>query len=182
MLPMKAIDSRRLRNAFVFLALLLLSAFTANANPVEIGDEPGPIFVFGMISAITVAILAAILAEAVCVTIILRKSRTPRFFILWLMGMHLVSYPIFLGLMALGRGISGITLLIMDEGLIVFLEGALIHVMCRMAPSRVESQPVPSPSKALLASFLGNICSAVVFPGLAVVIGLLAHLVGSESD
>jgi hypothetical protein len=65
------------------VAGLLLSAVSLKADPIVIGE--GPIFQPEIISKITLAILA----EAACILWMLRRRRTPRWFILWLMGMHL---------------------------------------------------------------------------------------------
>ena len=96
-----------------FLAVLLLSVVSLKANPIDI--TANPIFQFGTIFAITVAILL----EAVCIWLLLRRWRTPRLFILWLMGMHLLTYPVFLGLLWLAVGVHPALAAATGEGLIV---------------------------------------------------------------
>jgi len=140
-----------------FWAVLLLSAVSLKANPIDISQEPIP-------HAAIFLVAFAILAEAVCILLLLRRWRTPRFFILWLMGMHLLTYPAFLGLLWLSIGLHPALAVAMGEGLIVLIEGSLIYLMCRLAPSAKSGLPWPSVSKSLLASLVGNICSAVVFP------------------
>src|ERR1035438_3731674 len=100
MLTMKVVMPRRSRSPLVFLAGLLLSTFSVEADPIEIPGipmfEPGTMFAF----------TAAILIEAVCISLFFQRSRAPRFFILWLVGMHLVSYPLFLGVVQLCAGME----------------------------------------------------------------------------
>jgi hypothetical protein len=117
---------------------------------------------------VTVTVVLAILLEAVCIWLILRKWRHPRFFILWLMGMHLLTYPIFLGWLWLGYTVRPVVAATVGEGFIVLLEGALIYLMCRYLSSRKSQLAVPSLSRSLLASLAGNICSAAMFPVLMV--------------
>ncbi len=147
------------------LAVLLVSTVSLKANPVSIGA--GPIFQLGNLSAIIIALLI----ESLCVVLLLRRWRTPRLFLLWLMGMHLLTYPVFLGILWLLDGLHPALVVAMGEGLIVLLEGSLIYLMCRFAPSAKSEMPLPSVSKSLLASLAGNICSAVAFPLLMILVG-----------
>ncbi|MGA2280485.1 MAG: hypothetical protein ABSG80_09310 [Verrucomicrobiota bacterium] len=148
-----------------FLAVLLLSAVSLKANPAsERFDQLG--------TDITIAL--AILVEAICVLILLRRWRTPRLFILWLMGMHLLTYPLFLGFLWFSDGLHPAPAIAIGEGLIVLIEGGLIYLMCRFAPSAKSELPLPSVSKSLLASLAGNICSAVAFPLMMILFGLIA--------
>jgi hypothetical protein len=148
-----------------FLAVLLLSAVSLKADPIN--PASSPIFEFGTITSITLAILA----EAGCIMLLLRRWRTPRLFLLWLMAMHLVTYPIFLGLLWLSSGKPPVLSVAVGEGLVVLIEGSLIYLMCRFAPSAKSEMPLPSVSKSLLASLAGNICSAVAFPLLMILVG-----------
>ncbi len=140
-----------------FLAVLLLSAVSLKANPIAIPGGP-------VSHRVVFAVTLAILAEAFCVLLLLRRWRTPRLFILWLMGMHLLTYPLFLGFLWLSDGLHPALAVMMGEGLIVLIEGSLIYLMCRFVPSAKSERPLPSVSKSLLASLAGNICSAVAFP------------------
>jgi len=50
------------------------------------------------------------------------------------------------------------------EGLVVFVEGILIYLICRFAPPAKSELTAPSIAKCWLASFIGNICSVAAFP------------------
>lgn len=150
-----------------FLAVLLLSAVSLRANPIDITQEPIPNV------AIYLGILA-ILTEAVCILLLLRRWRRPRFFILWLMGMHLLTYPVFLGLLWLAEGVRPALAVATGEGLIVLIEGSLIYLMCRFLSSRKSELAMPSISRSLSASLVGNVCSAVAFPLLMMLYGWIA--------
>jgi hypothetical protein len=90
------------------------------------------------------------------------------------MAMHLVTYPIFLGLLWLSSGKPPVLSVGVGEGLIVLIEGGLIYLMCRYVPSAKLELPLASLSKSLLASLVGNICSAVAFPLVMICFGLIA--------
>jgi hypothetical protein len=152
-----------------FLAALLISAVSVQADPIVVGS--GSLFAFGTISAIT----GAILVEAVCIILLLRRSRTPRLFLLWIMGMHLLTYPIFLGMVWFSVGLRPELAVGFGEGMIVLIEGSLIYYLCRLAPSAKAALPVPSVGKALLVSLLGNICSAAAFPLLTFLNAWMAY-------
>ena len=160
-----------------FLAVLLLSVVSLKANPISsFSVEEMPIFQLGTVIPITLAILA----EVVCVLLLLRRQQTPRLFILWLMGMHLVTYPLFLGSLWFADGLRPALAVAMGEGLIVLIEGGLIYLMCRFAPSGKSGLPLPSVSKSLFASLVGNVCSAVAFPLLIILYGLIVSLIESS--
>ncbi len=131
---------------------------------------------FGIIFTITIAILV----EAVCILLLLRRRRTPRLFFLWLMAMHLLTYPIFLGLVWFSAGARPGLAAGICEGIIVLIEGSLIYLLCRFAPSAKMALPSPSVGKALFASLIGNICSAAAFPLLTLLNALLAHAIGGS--
>jgi hypothetical protein len=48
---------------------------------------------------LTFAVTGAILIEAICWAWCLRRFRKPRLFILWVLGMHLITFPDFVGLL-----------------------------------------------------------------------------------
>jgi len=148
----------------IYVAALLLSGVCLKADPIIIGE--GPIFNQRALFNLTLALLA----EAVCILLIFRRWRTPRLFILWLMGMHLFTYPLFLGLLWLADGLRPVLVVGMAEGLIVVVEGSLIYLICRFAPYGKSDLPLASFFKSLLASLIGNVCSAVAFP-LLVMLG-----------
>jgi hypothetical protein len=56
----------------------------------------------------------------------------------------------------------------MGEGAIVVVEGSLIYLICRYAPSAKARQPAPSIFKSIFASLAGNACSAAAFPLLVI--------------
>jgi hypothetical protein len=153
-----------------FVAVLMLSIVSLRANPVSEGEGPLALIVF-------IPITLAILLEAICVWLILRRGRTPRFFILWLLAMHLVTYPLFLGFLWLLYGTRPAFAMTLGEAAIVLVEGSLIYLMCRFISSRQSSLPVPSVSKSLFASLIGNICSAAAFPLLLRLFGLVLSAV-----
>jgi hypothetical protein len=158
------------------LAVLLLSTVSLKANPISIGADP--IFQLGSLSAIIIALLI----ESLCVVLLLRCRRTPRFFLLWLMGMHLVTYPVFLGWLWLALGLKPFLAIIIGEAWVVLLEGGLICLMCRFLPSAKSALPWPSVPKCLFASLVGNICSAVVFPFLMMLAGWIAFSLESANS
>ena len=144
---------------FGFVIVLLLSANSLKADPISPGEESLEFIVF-------IPITLAILLEAICVRLILRRMRTPSFFIVWLLGMHLVTYPLFLGFLWILYGTNPAFAVTLGEAAIVLIEGGLIYLMCRFIPLRQSSLPVPSLSKTLFASLMGNICSAAMYPVL----------------
>jgi hypothetical protein len=140
----------------------LFSAVCVSADPIA-----RPTVRLGLLPpAVIVSVVLAILLEAVCIWLILRKWRHPRFFIVWLMGMHLLTYPIFLGWLWLAYTLRPVVAAALGEGFIVLLEGALIYLMCRYLPLSKSQLAAPSLSRSLLASLAGNICSAAMFPVL----------------
>jgi len=153
-----------------FVAVLMLSIVSLKANPISPGEEPLALIVF-------IPMTLAILLEAICIWLILRHSRTPRLFILWLLGMHVLTYPLFLGLLWLLYGVHPALAVVLGESAIVLVEGGLIYLMCRFIASRKSPLPVPSVSKSLFASLIGNICSAAAFPLLLWLFGLILSAV-----
>jgi hypothetical protein len=150
----------------VFVAVLLLAAVPLLADPItDIHEEnllqPKTIF----------NLTAAILAEAGCVWWLLRRWRTPRWFVLWILGMHLFTYPLFLAFVWLGIHSPPMLAVATGEGAIVLIEGGLIFLICRYAPSAKARQPAPSIFKVLFASLAGNACSAAAFPLLVMAVG-----------
>ncbi|MGP8020924.1 MAG: hypothetical protein ACLPRE_08055 [Limisphaerales bacterium] len=140
-----------------FLAVLLLSAVSLKADPVAIGEGPPR-------PEAVIPIILAVLMEAICIQLMLRRWRRPALFILWLMGMHLLTYPLFLWVLWLSWGLHPALGVTMGEGAIVLVEGGLIYLLCRFISSAKSELPVPSIAKCLFASVIGNICSAVAFP------------------
>ncbi|MGA3266902.1 MAG: hypothetical protein ABSE16_08770 [Verrucomicrobiota bacterium] len=136
---------------------VLLLGVTAKANPISLPEKP-------VTTEISVTIAIAILLEVICVWLILRHSRRPRLFILWLIGMHLLTYPSFLGLLWFLQDMRPAFAVAGGEGLVVVVEGALIYLLCRFVLPVKPELAAPSIGKCWLASLAGNICSAVAFP------------------
>lgn len=98
--------------------------------------------------------------------LILRRSQKPRFFILWLIGIHLFTYPAFLGFLWLKQNMRPAFAAGIGEALVVLVEGTLIYLICRFIPAAKPDLTTPSIIKCLLASLIGNIISAAAFPVL----------------
>jgi hypothetical protein len=90
----------------------------------------------------------------------------PHFFILWLIGIHLFTYPAFLGFLWLEQNMRPAFAAGIGEGLVMLVEGILIYLICRFIPSAKSDLTAPSIIKCLLASLIGNIISAAAFPVL----------------
>lgn len=142
-------------------AALSLMAVSVKANPMAPSVVRAPFQPQALI-----AIALAILAEVICIVWLLRHWRHPRLLILWLMGMHLLTYPLFLGWLWLTYGMHPAIAVATGEGLVVVFEGCLIYLMCRFLSSRQSTVAAPSITRSMVASLLGNICSAAVFPVL----------------
>jgi hypothetical protein len=155
-----------------FVAMWLLSAVSLKANP--LADPVGLIPFHSLIP-----VILAILVEVMCVLWLLRRRRTPRLLILWLMGMHLLTYPLFLGFLWLAIFLHPALAMAIGEGLVVLMEGSLIYFLCRFRPSAKPELPLPSFFRSLLASLVGNICSAVAFPLLMMLVGWIAFSIAS---
>lgn len=172
---MNGLNRHRFVRSFGFMFVLLFSALSLKADPISPGEEPLALTVF-------VPITLAILLEVICISLILRRSRHPRFFILWILGMHLLTYPLFLGLLWLLYGTQPALAMTLGEAAIVLIEGSLIYLMCRFISSRQSPLPVPSISKSLFASLIGNICSAATFPLIAAVYGRILYSLMPNMD
>ena len=143
----------------VILAAVIFPVVTAQANPIELPEKsikPEISFLIGF----------AILLEVICVWFILRRSLRPRFFILWLIGMHLITYPAFLGLIWLLQSMRPAFAVAIGEGLVVVVEGLIIYGICWLLAPANSTLSRPTIAKCWLASFVGNVCSAVAFPVL----------------
>ena len=141
------------------LAVIFLSAVSASADPIELPEKP-------ITPEITFLISVAILLEIICILFVLWCSQKPRFFILWLIGIHLFTYPAFLGFLWLEQNMRPALAAGIGEGLVVLVEGALIYLICRFIPPTKSDLAKPSIVKCLLASLIGNIVSAAAFPVL----------------
>src|ERR1700677_88861 len=142
-----------------FLAAIFLSVVSASADPIELPEKP-------ITPEITFLISVAILLEIICILFVLWCSQKPRFFILWLIGIHLFTYPAFLGFLWLEQNMRPAFAAGIGEGLVMLVEGILIYLICRFIPSAKSDLTAPSIIKCLLASLIGNIISAAAFPVL----------------
>ena len=138
------------------LAALFLCPFSSQANPISIPEKP-------LTPEITFLISFSILLEATCILLLLRRFRKPRFFILWILGLHLITYPAFLSVLWLLQDMRPVLAVASGEGLVVVIEGTLIYWICRYAPTK-QDLPMASPFRCWLASLAGNACSLIAFP------------------
>ncbi len=152
-----------------FLATIFLSALSANADPIELPEKP-------ITPEITFLISLAIFLEVICILLVLRRSQKPRFFILWLIGIHLFTYPAFLGFLWLEQNMRPSFAAGIGEGLVVLVEGTLIYLICRFIPSAKMNLAPASILKCLVASLIGNILSASTFPILLAVYDRLSSI------
>jgi hypothetical protein len=158
------------------VVFLLLSAVSLKANPIEVGEGSPQL-------GVVVTIVLAILLEAICVLLMLRRWRRPPVFILWVMIMQLITYPLFLGLLWLSYGLHPALGVTLAEVAIVLIEGGLIWLICRYLSSAKSELPVPSIARSIFASLIGNICSAVAFPFLLMLYTrIVSSVVGSGMD
>ena len=146
--------THRLRS-FGFLAALFCFTPSLYANPAII---PGK----AQNSVLAVYAAAAIFLEAVCVAWLLRKFHRPRFFILWVLGTHLLTFPAFLGVVWLLQPLFQDVTIALAEGLVVLAEGWLLHQICRRMSSPFHL-PVPSMGECWFVALIGNACSLAAF-------------------
>ena len=150
------------------LAALLSLSFTAQANPISVPEKP-------ITPEITFLICFSILLEVVCILFVLRRFRKPRFFILWIFGFHLLTYPAFLGFLWLANDIRPALAVLYGESLVVVVEGYLIYLICRFVPTPKQNLRQTSLPRSWLASLAGNACSLVAFPLLIILYNFISH-------
>jgi hypothetical protein len=138
------------------LAAMFLFAFSSRADPIELPEK-------SVTPEISFLIGFAILLEAVCILFLLRRYRRPRLFILWILGLHLITYPAFLGILWRFQDMRPAFAAALGEGLVVIVEGGLIYLICRYVPAR-HNLPIASPMRCWLVSLAGNVCSLIAFP------------------
>jgi hypothetical protein len=164
---------------FAFVAAVFVFVFSAHADPLPV---PAPVPMSWTENTLLVGI--PIFLEAVCIVLLLHRFRTPRFFIIWVLVMHIVTYPLF-RVMLLEFGhlhiyrhlVYTLTFLIsprspnivsfyvniaLPEVLITLIEGSLIYLMCRFVSSRAVIFPTPSIRRCWVVSLAGNICSIIM--------------------
>jgi hypothetical protein len=141
-----------------FFAAMLFCSFSAQADPISIPEKP-------VTPEITFLISFSILFEAACILFLLRRFRKPRLFVLWILGLHLITYPAFLGFLWQFQDMRPACAAALGEGFIVIIEGTLIYLICRYVPTK-RNLPIASLIRCWLASLAGNACSLAVFPFL----------------
>ena len=158
---MKTSNTSTLKLRLGFMAAMFFATLSLQANPISLPEKP-------VTPEITFLIVTSILLEAVCWVFLLRRFRKPRFFILWILGLHLFTFPAFLGLLRYLDTMRPVMAVALGEGLVVLGEGYLIFLICSCIRSSVQNAPAPSLVRCWLVSLAGNICSAVAFPLLMI--------------
>jgi hypothetical protein len=151
------------------IAAVFFPVVSASANPIELPEKP-------LTPEITFLIVCAILLEVVFILLMLWRSKKPRFFVLWLVGIHLFTYPAFLGFLWLEQNMRPAFAAGIGEGLVVVVEGTLIYLICRFIPPAKSNLATPSILKCLLASLIGNVISASAFPILLAIYDRFASI------
>jgi len=147
----------RIRRFGLLLATTFFFNLSLQANPIELPQRP-------VTPEITMLTTLAILLEALCVAFLLRRFRRPRFFILWVLGMHAVTFPAFLGLVWFLQEMRPALSVVLSESAVVIFEGAIICLICRFVLAAKSELPVPSLFRSCITSLVGNGCSVIAFP------------------
>ena len=140
------------------MAAMFLFTFLLQANPISIPEK-------SVTPEITFLIGFSILLEAVCILFLLRRFRKPHLFILWILGLHLITYPAFLGLLWLFQDMRPDFAVAFGESVVVVGEGILIYLICSFVPTK-QNFPKASLFRCWLVSLAGNACSLIAFPFL----------------
>jgi hypothetical protein len=141
-----------------FCAALFLCFFSTEANPISIPEK-------SVTPEISFLISLSILLEATCILLLLRHFRRPRLFILWIFGIHLLTYPAFLSILWLLQDLRPAFAVAYGESLVVLVEGILIYLVCSYVPTK-QNFPTASLYRCWLVSLAGNACSLIAFPFL----------------
>lgn len=146
--------NRRLRS-FGFLAVWLCF------NP---SLYAGPVIFPGKVANSVLAVYAgvALILEAACVSWLLRKFHRPQFFVLWVLGTHLLTFPAFLGVIWLLQPWLRYFTIALAAGMVVLAEGKLIYQICRR-PASLAHLPLPSVGDCWFVALISNACSLLVF-------------------
>jgi hypothetical protein len=139
-----------------FFAAMFFCSFSAQANPISIPEK-------SVTPEITFLICFSILLEAACILFLLRRFRKPRLFVLWILGLHLITYPAFLVFLWWFEDMRPAFAVALGEGLIVIIEGTVIYLICRYVPAK-QNLPITSLVRCWLVSLAGNTCSLIAFP------------------
>jgi hypothetical protein len=162
--PFSRTLNQRLRS-LGFLAVLFCFTPGLHANPVIF---PGRV----QNNVLAVYVAAVLVLEAVCAAWLLRRFRHPRFFALWILGTHLLTFPVFLGAAWLLQPLFRDFTIALAEGLVILAEGWLVCQICRRAPSPARLPP-PAVGKCWYAALIANACSLMAFWVLLVPISRL---------
>lgn len=138
------------------VAVMFLATFPLHANPISLPEKP-------VTPEITFLIAASILLEAICWVFLLRRFQRPRWFILWILGMHLFTFPAFMSFLWLLQDMRPAVAAAFGESLVVLVEGVLVYLICRHVPAK-QNLPAASLFKCWLVSLAGNACSLIAFP------------------
>lgn len=140
----------------VFLTVLF-GALPALANPIPLPEKPvtGPL---------TFAVTVAIFIEAICWVLCLRRFRRPRLFILWVLGMHLITFPAFVGLLHFLDMLHPVVAVALGETFVIISEGLLVFLVCNYFTRIPQDASPPNLMRCWLVSAISNACSMVVFP------------------
>ena len=158
---MKIPNTSTLKLRFGIMAAMFFATSSLQANPISLPEKP-------VTPEITFLIVVSILLEAICWVFLLRRFRKPRLFILWILGMHLLTFPAFLGLLRYLDTMRPAIAVALGEGLVVLVEGYFVFLICSCIRSSVQIAPTPSLVRCWLVSLTGNVCSAAAFPLLKV--------------
>jgi len=107
-------------------------------------------------------VVAALVLETVCVAWLLRGFRHPRFFVLWILGTHVVTFPLFVVAVWLLQAMLQDFAIALADGLVVLAEGWLIHHICRRLPSPTRLPP-PALAECWFVTLIANACSLLAF-------------------
>jgi len=114
-------------------------------------------------SQLLAAYIAAVLVlEAVTAAWLLRQFRHPRLFAAWILGTHLLTFPVFWGTVWLLQALFRDFTIALAMGLVVLAEGWLVSQICRRAPSPTYLAP-PSVVECWYAALIANACSLLAF-------------------
>jgi hypothetical protein len=138
------------------LSAMFLSAYSLRADPLPFPEK-------SVTPEISFLIGFSIFLEAACILFLLRHFQKPRLFVLWVLGLHLITYPTFLGLLWLLQDMRPAFAAMLGEGVIVIIEGTLIYLICRYVPTK-QNLPTASLIRCWLISLAGNFCSLIAFP------------------
>ena len=104
----------------------------------------------------------ALVLEAACVAWLLRKYHRPRYFILWVLGTHVLTFPAFLVVVWLLQPLFQYFTIALAAGVVVLAEGKLVYRICRH-PDSLAHRPLPSQGDCWFVALIANACSLLAF-------------------